>query len=1056
MDNPNITIEEYIRLEEEKVRRHGKVYNWETANYSFNDELSSEKTLSCEPTVSSLNNNEIDFRVSFDKSDDEDYAVIFDKNSFSYKIISVNDLKTDSENDNEKVNMPSFPSPKPKVSCFDDLDFFKDFENEFPAIVYNDALTFKSEYLTEPTLCPQHINKFDFQDETSLSGYDEVEQNVLYFNDLFPFNIIYPDDLKSEFVCAIWHPIRPLTVLYGWRLHKNVAEAKYTDTNIADFEERLGRIYDREVHRVQVFDFRGLTELMDEGLRGRMLMGHRDAQGQSVITSRAWRQLFKIRGPLVHELILEFFSTFRFGEVVLDLDTVGPLQFLLGGVRRRMSWREFILGMGLHTAQEIESVGFDFLRFAPSYTYIRDPVQRLCHRLISYNISGRGKAPEKHAKGRKSGAKLSERHFIGRLAHHFGLVGDDWAWVAQGAERQLVAAVAAPRGVEDASNIDEGTQAVPAPIHAPPPLPPVAGKTMPQRFGRLEEEIRGLHQDIGNLRGLVERLMIDQVIMEYLVKISKKARILELKRRYLKITVLTSSTPYPSRKIRRICACTSQKTMNETRSTPCQKVSHMKHNCRVKLGKNGAGKGGSGQEGSSAQGPPKGQIIRDLYSFASNNVSLIPEISYVQEDKNDSLWLDSCATSHVCNDERWFDNMEPVNDGSFLRMADEGVKSILGNGVVNLLFISRKTITLYDVLYVPKVRKNLVSSSLLNRLGYKQVIESDRYVLSKSGMFVGFGYYCDCMFRLNVVNKLVSCDNSLFMTSTTNLDNSMLWHARLGHVNFRRKYEMSKDGLIPAFDIHSEKCKITLEGVMEQETQPVQKSKRGRIKKDFGLDFHLLLSRDVAFWKEAIDDEMSSILENNTWVLSDLPPGSKPLGCKWIFKNKMKVDGTIDKFKASTPMDPSVKLTPNKGMGISQLKYSQAIGYLMYAMTNTRPDIAYAVGKLSKYTSNPGTQHWQAIQRVFKYFKGTMNYGLSYSVYPSVLEGYSNASWISNVDDHSFTSGWVFLLGGGAISWASKKQSCITDSTMDTEFVALAAAGKEAEWLRNLIYEISL
>ncbi|GKD75917.1 zinc finger, CCHC-type containing protein [Tanacetum coccineum] len=57
-------------------------------------------------------------------------------------------------------------------------------------------------------------------------------------------------------------------------------------------------------------------------------------------------------------------------------------------------------------------------------------------------------------------------------------------------------------------------------------------------------------------------------------------------------------------------------------------------------------------------------------------------------------------------------------------------------------------------------------------------------------------------------------------------------------------------------------------------------------------------SRDAAFWKEAIDDEIGSIMENNTWVLSDLPPGCKPLGCKWIFKRKMKVDGTIDKFKA--------------------------------------------------------------------------------------------------------------------------------------------------------------
>ncbi|GJZ11637.1 hypothetical protein Tco_0546396 [Tanacetum coccineum] len=180
MDDPNITMEEYIRLEEEKARKRGKVFNWETAKY-----------------VSSLN-NEIDFRISFDESDDEDYTIIFDKNSFSYKIIYVNYLKTDSENDNEKVNMPSFPPLEPTVSCFDDLDFFKDFENEFPAIVYNDALTSKLDFLSEPTVSPQHIDEFNLKDETSLSECDEEEQNVLNFNDLFPFNVIYPNDSKSN------------------------------------------------------------------------------------------------------------------------------------------------------------------------------------------------------------------------------------------------------------------------------------------------------------------------------------------------------------------------------------------------------------------------------------------------------------------------------------------------------------------------------------------------------------------------------------------------------------------------------------------------------------------------------------------------------------------------------------------------------------------------------------------------------------------------------------------------------------------------------------------
>ncbi|GKC43230.1 zinc finger, CCHC-type containing protein [Tanacetum coccineum] len=380
---------------------------------------------------------------------------------------------------------------------------------------------------------------------------------------------------------------------------------------------------------------------------------------------------------------------------------------------------------------------------------------------------------------------------------------------------------------------------------------------------------------------------------------------------------------------------------------------------------------------------------------------------------------------------------------------------------------------------------------------------------------------------------------------------------------------------------------------------------------------------DSAFWKEAIDDEIGSIMENNTWVLSDLLPGCKALDCKWIFKRKMKVDGKIDKFKArlvihgirqkegidyfdtyapvarittirlllalvaihnlvcklvkslyglkqapkqwhqkfdevalsngfllnqfdkcvyskfdgsdkgviiclyvddmlifgtnqnqvdktkkflsskfsmkdigeadvilgikikrenkgivitqshyiekilkkfnreycspvSTPMDPVEKLLPNTGKPVDQLEYSRAIGCLMYVMTSTRPDIAYAVGRLSRFTSNPSRHHWYAITRVFKYLKGTMNYGLSYVRYPSVLEGYSDASWINHVEDSSSTSGWVFLLEGGAILWASKKQTCITGSTMESEFVALAAAGNEAEWQRNLMHEIPI
>ncbi|GKE03600.1 hypothetical protein Tco_1395618 [Tanacetum coccineum] len=143
MDDPSMTMEEYIKFEEEKARKP----------IVINDAFAPQNTLQCKSQVSTPINDEIDFRIPFDESDDEDYTIICGKNSFSYKMISVNNLKMDSENDYEKV-MPSIPSPEPAISCFDDLDFFNDFENEFPVIVYNDAQTSKSDLLTEPILNP--------------------------------------------------------------------------------------------------------------------------------------------------------------------------------------------------------------------------------------------------------------------------------------------------------------------------------------------------------------------------------------------------------------------------------------------------------------------------------------------------------------------------------------------------------------------------------------------------------------------------------------------------------------------------------------------------------------------------------------------------------------------------------------------------------------------------------------------------------------------------------------------------------------------------------------
>ena len=456
----------------------------------------------------------------------------------------------------------------------------------------------------------------------------------------------------------------------------------------------------------------------------------------------------------------------------------------------------------------------------------------------------------------------------------------------------------------------------------------------------------------------------------------------------------------------------------------------------------------------------------------------------------------------------------------------------------------------------------------------------------------------------------------------------------------------------------------------EIEDEP-RRSKRVRTEKSFGPDFLTYLlegepqsfeeamsSSEAPLWKEAIQSEIDSILQNHTWELVDLPPGCKPLGYKWIFKRKMKADGSIDKYKArlvikgykqkegldyfdtyspvtritsirmilaiaalrnlevhqmdvktaflngvldeeiyieqpegfsapgqekkvcrlvkslyglkqapkqwhekfdramvangfrinecdkcvyvkntengyiilclyvddmlivgsdddiikstkkmlnssfdmkdmgladvilgikiskssnglilsqshyvdkilekfnkndsgvcKTPVDLNLHLSKNKSESVSQLEYSRVIGSLMYLMSCTRPDIAYAVSKLSRYTSNPGSDHWKGITRVLRYLRYTRSYGLHYTRYPAVLEGYSDANWISDMKDTKSTSGYVFTLGGAAVSWKSSKQTCISRSTMESEFIALDKCGEEAEWLRHFLEDIPL
>jgi hypothetical protein len=100
--------------------------------------------------------------------------------------------------------------------------------------------------------------------------------------------------------------------------------------------------------------------------------------------------------------------------------------------------------------------------------------------------------------------------------------------------------------------------------------------------------------------------------------------------------------------------------------------------------------------------------------------------------------------------------------------------------------------------------------------------------------------------------------------------------------------------------------------------------------------------------------------------------------------------------------------------------------------------------------------HWQALERVMHYLKGIVSYGIYYTEYPRVLEGYCDANWTSDADEMYATSRYVFLLGGGAVSWNSCKQTILTMSTMEAELTALDTASIEAEWLHEFLMDLSV
>lgn len=165
--------------------------------------------------------------------------------------------------------------------------------------------------------------------------------------------------------------------------------------------------------------------------------------------------------------------------------------------------------------------------------------------------------------------------------------------------------------------------------------------------------------------------------------------------------------------------------------------------------------------------------------------------------------------------------------------------------------------------------------------------------------------------------------------------------------------------------------------------------------------------------------------------------------------------GMAEAKPASTPLGTNTKLTADgEPLDVTTYGYAQLVGSLMYLSICTRPDISQAVGALARYMANPSVAHWQAAKTVLRYLAGTADYGITFGVGTPGLEAYCDADYAGNTDNRRSTTGYVFILHGGAITWCSRQQPTVAASTTEAEYMAAAAATKEALWLRKLLADL--
>lgn len=170
--------------------------------------------------------------------------------------------------------------------------------------------------------------------------------------------------------------------------------------------------------------------------------------------------------------------------------------------------------------------------------------------------------------------------------------------------------------------------------------------------------------------------------------------------------------------------------------------------------------------------------------------------------------------------------------------------------------------------------------------------------------------------------------------------------------------------------------------------------------------------------------------------------------------------GFSDVAPVKTPLDKDIKLSTQDDYSAHpkfQKEYQSKVGSLNFASNQTRPDIAFATGYVARYASNPNQTHMNAVDRIFAYLKTDPGKAIVYSGKHGLqLRGFVDSDFAGCEDSRRSSTGWVFTLAGGPVSWSSQRQKTVATSTMDAEYIAAAEAAKEAVWIRNFINDLRI